>query len=145
MSGASPRDGAAAGGQVIQPAGWPRPRGYANGFLSGGILSVSGQIGWDPVSGTPAGADFADQTRQALANVVTIVRAAGMTPANVVRLTWYVTSRTDYLAARTAVGSAYRDLFAGHFPAMSVVVVAGLVEEWARVEIEATAVGASRA
>lgn len=144
MSGASPRDGAAAGGQVIQPAGWPRPRGYANGLLSGGILSVSGQIGWDPVSGTPAGAGFADQTRQALANVVTIVRAAGMTPANVVRLTWYVTSRTDYLAARTAVGAAYRDLFAGHFPAMSVVVVAGLVEEWARVEIEATAVGHSR-
>lgn len=125
---------------VVEPAGWHRPHGYANGLLSGGVLSVSGQIGWDPVTGVPAGTDFATQTRQALDNVVAVVRAAGMTPDDVVRLTWYVTGRDEYVAARATIGSAYRSLFGAHFPAMSVVVVAGLVEAWAQVEIEATAI-----
>ena len=125
---------------VIEPAGWPRPHGYANGLLSGGVLLVSGQIGWDPVTGVPAGTGFAKQTRQALDNVVAVVRAAGMAPDDVVRLTWYVIGRDEYVAARATIGTAYRSLFGAHFPAMSVVVVAGLVEPWAKVEIEATAI-----
>ena len=126
--------------RVIEPAGWPRPRGYAHGILSAGVLAVSGQIGWDPETLAPAGGGIATQTRQALANVLAVVHAAGMTAADVARLTWYVTDRDEYLTARATIGSAYRALFGGHFPAMSVVIVAGLVEVWAKVEIEATAI-----
>lgn len=126
--------------RVIEPPGWSRPRGYANGVLSGGVLTVSGQIGWDPETLAPAAGGIATQTRQALANVLAVVHAAGLTATDVVRLTWYVTDRDEYLTARATIGSAYRALFGGHFPAMSVVVVAGLVEVWAKVEIEATAI-----
>lgn len=126
---------------VLRPEGWPRPSGYADGVAaSGRVLSLSGQIGWDPVTGTFGTDDFAEQTAQALRNVVAVLRAGGAGPEHLVRLTWYVTDRAAYLAARRAIGAAYRETVGAHYPAMSVVVVAGLLEERALVEIEATAV-----
>ncbi|GLC25208.1 RidA family protein [Roseisolibacter agri] len=128
-------------GRVVRPEGWPRPHGYADGVVAEGrVLSISGQIGWDPVTCTFATDDFAEQTAQALRNVVAVLRAGGAGPEHLVRLTWYVTDRAAYVAARRAIGAAYRATIGAHYPAMSVVVVAGLLEERALVEIEATAV-----
>lgn len=126
---------------AIRVAGWPRPSGYSDGIEAAGrLLSISGQIGWDPVTCTFASDDFAAQTAQALRNVVAVLRAGGAGPEQLVRLTWYVTDRAAYVAARRAIGAAYREILGAHYPAMSVVVVAGLLEERALVEIEATAV-----
>jgi enamine deaminase RidA (YjgF/YER057c/UK114 family) len=126
---------------IVQPVGWPRPSGYANGVArEGRVLAISGQIGWDPITREIPSDDFASQTRMALQNVLAVLHAAEAGPEHVVRLTWYITSRDEYLAALKTIGDAYRALFAGHFPAMSVVIVAGLVEPRAKVEIEATAV-----
>jgi enamine deaminase RidA (YjgF/YER057c/UK114 family) len=126
--------------EILQPPGWARPRGYSNGIAAEGRqVYVAGQIGWDAEQRF-AGDDFAAQARQALANVVAVLACAGATPADIVRLTWYVTSRDEYNAALAGIGTAYRELIGRHFPAMSVVVVAGLLEPRAKVEIEATAV-----
>jgi enamine deaminase RidA (YjgF/YER057c/UK114 family) len=126
---------------VIQPPGWPRPTGYANGVIaSGRVLAVSGQIGWDPATETFETDEMAAQVRQALDNLVVVLHAAGAEPRHVVRLTWYVTDRAAYLGSRREIGEAYRELFGDHYPAMSVVVVAGLLDRRAKVEIEATAV-----
>jgi enamine deaminase RidA (YjgF/YER057c/UK114 family) len=126
--------------EILEPPGWARPRGYANGVAATGKqVFVAGQIGWDEKQRI-VGDDFAAQTRQALANVVAVLACAGARPEHLVRLTWYVTSRDEYNAALAAVGAAYRELIGRHFPAMSVIVVAGLVEPRAKVEIEATAV-----
>jgi len=128
-------------GQVIQPAGWPRPSGYANGVAaSGRVVMVAGQVGWDPVTERFAAADMAGQSAQALRNVAAVLDAGGAKPEDVVRLTWYVIDREAHVAARPEVGTAYRAIFGRHFPAMSVVVVKGLLEDGALVEIEATAV-----
>lgn len=127
--------------KVVQPAGWPRPAGYANAVsASGRLVSVSGQIGWNPVTETFETDEMAAQVRQALDNLVVVLRAAGAEPRHVVRLTWYVTDRAEYLAARREIGESYRALFLDHYPAMSVVVVAGLLDRRAKVEIEGTAV-----
>jgi enamine deaminase RidA (YjgF/YER057c/UK114 family) len=126
---------------IVQPPGWPRPSGYANGVIaSGRVLAVSGQIGWNPATETFETDEMAAQARQALDNLVVVLSAAGAEPRHVVRLTWYVTDRADYLASRREIGEAYRELFGDHYPAMSVVVVAGLLDRRAKVEIEATAV-----
>ena len=126
---------------IVQPRGWPRPAGYANAVsASGRLVSVSGQIGWNPVSETFETDEMAAQVRQALENLVVVLRAAGADPRHVVRLTWYVTDRAEYVAARREIGEAYRALFSDHYPAMSVVVVAGLLDRRAKVEIEGTAV-----
>ena len=126
--------------EILQPPGWARPRGYANGVAAEGRqVFVSGQIGWDAEQRF-VGDDFAAQARQALANVVAVLACAGARPEHLVRLTWYVTSRDEYNAALAEIGAAYRELIGRHFPAMSVVVVAGLLEPRAKVEIEATAV-----
>jgi enamine deaminase RidA (YjgF/YER057c/UK114 family) len=126
---------------VVRPDGWPRPHGYADGVIAEGrLLSISGQIGWDPATMQFASDDFAEQTAQALRNVVAVLRAGGAGPEHLVRLTWYVTDRAAYVAARRAIGAAYRAIIGAHYPAMSVVVVAGLLEPRALVEIEATAV-----
>jgi enamine deaminase RidA (YjgF/YER057c/UK114 family) len=126
--------------KIVQPAGWPRPSGYANGVVaSGRVVSVSGQIGWNPKTETFETDEMAAQVRQALDNIVVVLHAAGAEPRHVVRLTWYVTDRAAYLAARREIGEAYRTLFGDHYPAMSVVVVAGLLDPHARVEIEGTA------
>ena len=125
----------------IQPEGWPRPSGYSNGMMSEGrVLALAGQIGWNPETRVFEAKDFVGQTRQALANVVTVLETAGARPAQVVRLTWYITDRQAYLNSAKALGTAYRELFGQHYPAMSVVVVAGLLEAEALVEIEALAV-----
>ena len=126
--------------EILQPPGWARPRGYANGVAAEGRqVFVSGQIGWDAEQRF-VGDGFAAQARQALANVVAVLACAGARPEHLVRLTWYVTSRDEYNAALAEIGAAYRELIGRHYPAMSVVVVAGLLEPRAKVEIEATAV-----
>lgn len=126
--------------EVLQPPGWARPRGYANGVAAEGRqVYVSGQIGWDAEQRFVSD-DFAAQVRQALANVVAVLACAGAGPQHIVRLTWYVTSREEYLGSLPAIGASYREIFGRNYPAMSVVVVAGLVEPRAKVEIEATAV-----
>lgn len=127
--------------EVVQPPGWPRPSGYANAVISSGrLLAISGQIGWNPTTEAFETDEMAAQVRQALDNLVVVLRAAGAEPRHVVRLTWYVTDRADYMASRREIGEAYRELFGEHYPAMSVVVVAGLLNRRAKVEIEATAV-----
>ena len=125
---------------ILQPPGWPRPKGYACGIAAEGRqVFVSGQIGWDE-SGRFTARDIAGQVRQALRNVVTIVAEAGGTASDVVRLTWYVTDKREYLGAQREIGAAYREVMGAHYPAMSVVQVAALLEDEAKVEIEATAV-----
>jgi enamine deaminase RidA (YjgF/YER057c/UK114 family) len=126
--------------EVIQPAGWPVPNGYANAVAgSGRLVFVAGQVGWDPLTGTFAGDDIAAQAAQALVNVAAVLRAAGAEPRHVARLTWFVTDRAEYQAARQAIGAAYRAVMGRHYPAMSLLVVHALLEERAKVEIEATA------
>jgi enamine deaminase RidA (YjgF/YER057c/UK114 family) len=125
---------------ILQPPGWPRPKGYSCGVSAQGTLVfVSGQIGWDEQGHFPAG-DIAGQVRQALRNVVTVLAEAGARPEHVTRLTWYVTDKREYLAAQAEIGAAYREVIGRHFPAMSVVEVTALVEDAAKVEIEATGV-----
>jgi enamine deaminase RidA (YjgF/YER057c/UK114 family) len=124
----------------LQPPGWPRARGYAHGIeASGRLVFTAGQIGWGPDGGFPS-SDLAGQVRQTLENVLAVLAEAGAGPEHVVRLTWYVTSRAEYLASQKEIGEAYRDVMGRVYPAMAVVAVAGLVEEEAKVEIEATAV-----
>lgn len=123
----------------IEPDGWPRPRGYANGVLAEGrLLAIAGQIGWNARGELATG--FLDQARQALRNVVTVLRAAGGEPKHLVRLTWYVTDKHEYRENLAALGAAYREIVGAHYPAMALVVVADLLEDGARVEIEGTAV-----
>jgi enamine deaminase RidA (YjgF/YER057c/UK114 family) len=125
---------------VLQPPHWPRPKGYANGIAATGRqIFVSGQIGWNERAEIVSDR-LADQVRQALANIVAVLAEAGARPEHVVRLTWYVTSRDEYVAEAKAIGEAYRAVMGKHFPAMSVAQVVALVESRAKVEIEATAV-----
>jgi enamine deaminase RidA (YjgF/YER057c/UK114 family) len=126
--------------RVLQPDGWPRPKGYSNGMAARGEqIFVAGQIGWDAAGRFPSPL-LADQVRQALLNVIAVLAEAGATPAHVVRLTWYVTSREEYYEQLTDIGAAYRSTMGKHYPPMSVVQVVALMEKEARVEIEATAV-----
>lgn len=125
--------------QVLQPAGWPRPKGYANGMVAQGRqVFVAGQVGWDEQQQFPS--TLAEQVRQALKNIVTVLREADARPEHVVRLTWYVTSRDEYHAELQQIGEAYREIMGRHFPTMAVVQVVALMEAKAKVEIEATAV-----
>jgi enamine deaminase RidA (YjgF/YER057c/UK114 family) len=127
------------GKRVLQPPSWPRPRGYANGIATAGeMVFLAGQIGWDAQGHLAAG--LADQVRQALANVVTLLAETGAGPQDVVRLTWYVTDLQAYRQSQAEVGAAYRAIMGRHFPTMSVIGVSELVERQALVEIEATAV-----
>jgi enamine deaminase RidA (YjgF/YER057c/UK114 family) len=127
--------------EIIQPAGWPVPQGYANAVAARGRqIFLAGQVGWDPLTGAFASDDLATQAAQALANIAAVLRAAGAEPRHLTRLTWYVTDRAEYLAARPAIGAAYRAVIGRHYPAMSLLVVYTLLEERAKVEIEATAV-----
>ena len=125
--------------RTIQPDGWLPAKGYANGMLTkDGVLHIGGQIGWDANQNFVSD-EFVGQMRQALRNIVAIVEAAGGAAGDVTRLTWFVVDKREYLARQAEVGTAYREVFGRHFPAMSMVVVAGLVEDAALVEIEATA------
>jgi enamine deaminase RidA (YjgF/YER057c/UK114 family) len=126
--------------QSILPEGWPRPKGYANGVLARGrVLSIAGMIGWDK-DGVFHTDDFAGQVRQALENVAQVLRAAGGKPENIVRMTWYVTDKREYLAAGREIGRAFREVIGSYDIAMTAVEVRALIEDRAKVEIEATAV-----
>jgi len=126
--------------EFLQPEGWAKPRGYANGIsTSGRMVFVSGMVGWD-AQGVFHTDDFAGQVRQALENIVAVLAEGGAKPEHIVRMTWYVLDKKEYVAAYPEIGVAYRDLIGRHFPTMSAVQVAGLVEDRARVEIEVTAV-----
>jgi enamine deaminase RidA (YjgF/YER057c/UK114 family) len=127
--------------RILQPPRWARPRGFANGVAvkGGTTVYVSGQLGWTG-EGVWEARDFAGQFRQALRNILEVLAQAQGRPEHIVRLTWYVVDRDEYLASLKAVGAAYRELMGGHYPAMSVVQVSALVESLARLEIEATAV-----
>jgi enamine deaminase RidA (YjgF/YER057c/UK114 family) len=125
---------------VLQPPGWAPAKGYANGVVaSGRIVFVAGQVGWNAQQRFEAH-DFVGQARQALLNIVAVLAEAGARPGHIVRMTWYVTDKHEYLASLKALGAVYREVIGAHYPAMSAVAVAGLVEEGARLEIEATAV-----
>lgn len=126
--------------EAILPAGWPRPKGYANGVVAKGrMLFIAGMIGWDGQGNFPSD-DFADQARQALRNVADVLREAGGTPDNIARMTWYVTDKREYLAATSAVGRAFREIIGCYDIAMTAVEVKALIEDRAKVEIEVTAV-----
>ncbi len=125
---------------ILLPPGWPRPRGYSCGVVAeGATVYVSGQVGWDE-QGRFVSDDFVPQVRRALENVVAVLAAGGAGPEHIVRLTWYVTDKAAYVANLPEIGLAYRATIGRHYPAMSVVAVSALVEDRARVEIEATAV-----
>ena len=126
--------------KILQPQGWAQPLGYANGMAARGTLvSIAGQIGWNAQC-TFESDDFAAQVRQALANIVAVLAEAGGRPEHIVRMTWYVTDKREYVNAYPAIGAAYREIIGKHYPAMTAVQVAALIEDRAKVEIEATAV-----
>ena len=125
---------------MLLPESWPRPRGYANGVAATGRqVFIAGMIGWD-AQGVFHSDDFAAQARQALQNIVDVLREAGGRPEHIVRLTWYVTDKRDYLAAGPEVGAAFREIIGSYTAAMTAVQVTALIEDRAKVEIEATAV-----
>jgi enamine deaminase RidA (YjgF/YER057c/UK114 family) len=136
-------EGVVSGGlpEILQPEGWAPAKGFANGVAAEGrMVFVAGQVGWNPETGEFETDHFVAQARQALRNVARVLAEAGAEPRHVVRMTWYLTDRREYLDAARTLGAAYREVFGRHFPAMSAVIVAGLVEDRAKVEIEATAV-----
>jgi enamine deaminase RidA (YjgF/YER057c/UK114 family) len=124
----------------IEPDGWKRPRGYSNGIAAHGEqIFVAGQIGWNEREQIVSD-DFAEQAAQALRNVAAVLKAAGAGPEHLTRMTWYVTDKREYAGATDAIGRAYREIIGAHYPAMTLVQVAALLEDRAKVEIEATAV-----
>ena len=124
---------------ILQPAGWAKPKGYANGIAAQGrFVFVGGQIGWNGQQQFESD-DFVTQARQALRNVIAILAEAGAEPEHITRMTWYVTDRREYVASYRALGAAYREVIGRHFPAMTAVQVTALIEDRAKVEIEATA------
>ena len=125
---------------AIEPTGWVRPKGYSNGMVAQGRLLVTGGlIGWDAQERFSSD-DFVDQLRQTLQNTLAVLAAGGARPEHVVRMTWYITDKREYLARRREVGAVYRQVIGKHFPAMAVVEVSALLEDRAKVEIETTAV-----
>lgn len=126
--------------KILQPANWPRSKGYSYGVAARGqMVFVSGLIGWDD-HGNLVGRDFLSQARQALKNVVTVLKEANARPEHIVRMNWYIADKAEYLASQKELGHIYREIIGTHYPAMAAVQVAGLVDEGARVEIEVTAV-----
>jgi enamine deaminase RidA (YjgF/YER057c/UK114 family) len=124
----------------VNPPGWARPKGYSNAMVGRGtIVCVAGQVGWNAEERFESD-DFVAQARQALANIVAVLAAAGARPEHIARMTWYVLDRREYLRRVAEVGAAYREVIGRNFPAMTLVEVAGLVEAAARLEIEATAI-----
>ena len=126
--------------KVLQPPGWAKPRGFSNGIsASGKLVFIAGQIGWSG-EGKWESKDFAGQFRQTLKNTLAVLAEAGGRPEHIVRMTWYIVDKQEYLGAVGEVGAAYRELIGKHYPAMAVVQVGGLIENEARLEIETTAV-----
>ena len=126
--------------KTLQPPGWPRPKGYANGVVAEGRqVFVAGMIGWDAQGRFPSDR-LADQARQALANVMAVLHEAGATGEHITRMTWYVTDKREYLSAAREIGQAFREIIGSYNAAMTAVEVRALIEDRAKVEIEATAV-----
>lgn len=126
--------------KTLLPLGWPRPKGYANGVsASGRTIFVAGMIGWD-AHGVFHSDDFGEQARQALANIVAVLRSDGAGPEHIVRMTWYVTDKREYIAAYPAIGKAFKALINHYAIAMTAVQVVALIEDRAKVEIEVTAI-----
>jgi len=124
----------------LQPPGWPRPKGYSNGVAATGrTIFVSGMIGWD-ANGAFASLDLAAQVKQALQNILAVLEEASAKPEHIVRMTWYILDKAEYLASAKEIGAIYREIIGRHFPTMTIVQVAALLENEARVEIEVTAV-----
>ncbi len=126
--------------EILQPPGWARPKGFSNGIAARGkLVFIAGQVGWTG-EGEWREKSFAGQFRQALRNIISVLQEANGRPEHIVRLTWYVLDKKEYLASLREVGAAYRELMGRHYPTMAVLQVGGLVEDEARLEIEATAV-----
>ncbi|MBI1233187.1 MAG: RidA family protein [Alphaproteobacteria bacterium] len=126
--------------QILQPEGWPRPKGYSNGIaVFGRQIFVAGQIGWDETE-TIVSDDFTEQFRQVLKNTLAVLKEAGAGPEHVVRMTGYITDRDEYLAAGKQIGAIWKEMMGRNYPVMAFVIVAGLIEPRAKVEIETTAV-----
>lgn len=126
--------------QVLLPSGWPRPKGYANGVsVSGRQVYVAGMIGWD-AEGVFHSDDLVEQVRQAMQNIVDVLKEGGAGPEHIVRMTWYITDKKEYLARQAEIGKVYRELIGSFSVAMTAVQVAALIEDRAKVEIEVTAV-----
>jgi enamine deaminase RidA (YjgF/YER057c/UK114 family) len=127
--------------QILQPPGWAKPKGYANGIVAEGrLVFVAGQVGWNAAEERFVSDDFVAQARQALSNIVAVLAEAGAKPEHIVRMTWYVGDRDEYLASAKALGAAYREVIGRNFPVMTAIQVAGFVERGAKLEIEVTAV-----
>ncbi|HBF30041.1 RidA family protein [Rhizobium sp.] len=126
--------------EIIQPEGWAKPIGYSNGISARGrIVQVGGQIGWDENCKFHSD-DFAEQTRQTLLNIVTVLKAADARPEHLIQMTWYFTDRDAYKSGMKAIGAAYREIIGRHFPPMAAVQVVALMEDRAKIEIQALAV-----
>jgi enamine deaminase RidA (YjgF/YER057c/UK114 family) len=126
--------------KCLHPAHWPRPKGYSNGVVANGrTIFISGMIGWD-AQGKMVSRDFVAQVRQILRNIVEVLSEANAKPENIVRMNWYVLDKKEYVDSYKQLGIVYREIFGGHYPAMTAVQVSSLIEDAARVEIEVTAV-----
>jgi len=127
--------------QTLLPPGWPRPKGYSNGIAAQGkFVFVAGEVGWNPLTEKFEAKDFVGQFRQALKNVVAIMAEAGAKPEHMVRQTWYVVDKAEYLASLRGVGEAWREIMGRTFPCIAAIEVKGLMEPEAKIEIETTAV-----
>jgi len=125
---------------ILQPPGWPKPKGYSNGILAQGrIVFVGGLVGWDENEQFPS-ADLVGQIKQALSNIVAVLAQAGAGPEHIARMTWYITDKSEYLSRRREIGAVYREIIGRHYPAMAMLEVSALMEDQAKVEIETTAV-----
>ncbi|MGH7004558.1 MAG: RidA family protein [Alphaproteobacteria bacterium] len=127
--------------RTLLPPGWPRPKGYSNGIAAEGkFVFVAGEVGWDPVTEKFPAKDFVGQFRQALKNIVAIMAEGGAKPEHMVRMTWYVVDRAEYLASLKGVGEAWREIMGRSFPCIAAIEVKGLMEAEAKIEIETTAI-----
>jgi enamine deaminase RidA (YjgF/YER057c/UK114 family) len=127
--------------RTLLPPGWPRPKGYANGIMAEGrFVFVAGEVGWNPLTETFDAKDFVGQFRQTLKNVAAILAEGGAKPEHMVRMTWYITDKREYLANLAGVGAAWREVMGRVFPCIAAIEVKGLVEPDAKIEIETTAV-----
>ncbi len=126
--------------EILQPPDWPRPKGYSNGIKAkGDMVFVAGQVGWDESEIVVSDA-LEDQVRQALKNILAVLKECDAGPENIVRMTWFVTHKQEYLDKQKEIGAAYREIMGTAFPVMSLIHICGLIEDGAKVEIEATAV-----
>ncbi len=127
--------------EILQPPDWPKAKGYSNGIKArGALVFVAGEIGWDPKTEKLETDDFVGQFRQTLKNIVAILAEAGAKPEHIVRMTWFVTDKQEYLSSLRGVGEAYREVIGRHYPVMAAIEIKGLMEPGAKVEIETTAV-----